>query len=83
MAESGRVWRPRELNDAFRLVVLAEGVGADSLDDLKSFRSVRGVSLVPELQGDVLDKVSGIIKARTQRGPDLRRECSQPRQEAK
>lgn len=67
------------LSDAARLLRLAEGVGANSLDDLGSLGRVRGVRLIPVLQRDLLNEVGGVIKARAQRRLDLRREGSQPR----
>lgn len=63
MAEIERKWTPSELNDAARLIWLAERLGAETLDDLKSFRTMSGRSLVPELKGDVLDHIGRVIEA--------------------
>lgn len=41
MAGLDRKLRPSELNDVFRLVALAEGIAADSLDDIECLSSLK------------------------------------------
>lgn len=68
---------PSELNDVFRLVCLAKSVGAKSLDDIKSLRGVRGMSLMPVLQSDVLDEVGRLIKSGGYCAPNLGGKCGE------
>ena len=62
------------LNDAARPIWLAKGIGAHSLDDLERLRTVGGRCLVPELNGDVLDKVCRIIESGGYSSADLGRQ---------
>ena len=74
MSELNRELVPGGLNDAFRPVALAEGIGADSLDDIERLGRMGGLGLVPVLQRDLLDHIGDVIKSGAQRRLDLRRE---------
>ncbi len=82
MTGLNRKLAPSELNDAFRLIAIAEGIGADSLDDLESLGRMRGVSQIAVRGRDWLDEMSGIIKARAQRRFDLGGQSGEPGEDA-
>ena len=68
MAGLGRELAPSELNDVFWLFATAQRIRAHSLDDIERFSEMCGVSLIPKLQGDLLDHVRGIIESEGESG---------------
>lgn len=63
MAVFNRELLPSELNDAARLIWLAKGIGAHSLDDIERLGRMRGVRLIPVLKRDLLDEVRRVIES--------------------
>lgn len=61
-----------QLNDTFRLVLLAKRCGSQILDNAESFDSVLGMGRFASLDSEVLDKARCIVKPGSHRnGPHL------------